>query len=209
MGRADVRDVIVSRGHVTLKGLKPGAVVGTSSPRRTAQALGIRNDLNIKSIRGNVPTRVAKVERGEYDAAIMAAAGLVRLGMAGRISEYLGTDQFLPAPGQGALAVQCRTNDKATFGILQEINNQEVSAAVLAERTFLKALQGGCSTPVGALASVDESGNLQMQVMVSSIDGQTVIRLTDSDTNPIALGDKLARQAFEIGASTILRNDSN
>ena len=150
--RADPRDAIVSRGGATLAGLPAGAVVGTSSPRRAAQTTALRPDLELRPIRGNVDTRLAKVDAGEYDAALFAIAGLERLGMADRASHVFGFEEMLPAPAQGALAVECRRDDSETRRLLAAIDDRDLRGLVSAERAFLAALEAGCSFPAAAYA---------------------------------------------------------
>ena len=150
--RADPRDAIVSRGGATLAGLPAGAVVGTSSPRRAAQTTALRPDLELRPIRGNVDTRLAKVDAGEYDAALFAIAGLERLGVAERASHVFGFEEMLPAPAQGALAVECRRDDSETLRLLAAIDDRELRGLVSAERAFLAALEAGCSFPAAAYA---------------------------------------------------------
>lgn len=140
VGRADVRDVLVAKNGWTIETLPQGAVVGTSSLRRQAQLLALRPDLKIQSIRGNVGTRIGKVVADDYDAAVLAAAGLTRLGLDGHITQWLPLTTMLPAPGQGALAVQCRADDPGTLKLLQAIDQPEIRACVLAERSFLYRL---------------------------------------------------------------------
>ncbi len=205
VGRADVRDVIVAKNGWTLDTLPQGAVVGTSSLRRQAQLLAARPDLQIQSIRGNVGTRVRKVLEGDYDAAVLAAAGITRLGLDDHISQWLPLTTMLPAPGQGALAVQCRADDDATLHLLQAIDQPEIRACVLAERSFLYHLDGGCSTPVAAYATLSGSG-LYLTGTVGSSDGQILIHLTDSGQDAWTLGRKLAQAALAQGAREILAN---
>ena len=150
--RADPRDALVSRGGATLAGLPAGAVVGTSSPRRAAQTTALRPDLELRPIRGNVDTRLAKVDAGEYDAALFAIAGLERLGMADRASHVFGFEEMLPAPAQGALAVECRRDDSETRRLLAAIDDRDLRGLVSAERAFLAALEAGCSFPAAAYA---------------------------------------------------------
>ncbi len=150
--RADPRDALVARDGGTLAELPEGAVVGTSSPRRAAQTLAIRPDLELRPIRGNVETRLEKVDAGEYDAALFAIAGLERLGLAGRASHVFGFEEMLPAPAQGALAVECRRDDDATLGLLTAIDDGDLRRLVSAERAFLAALEAGCSYPAAAYA---------------------------------------------------------
>lgn len=150
--RADPRDALVAREGGTLAELPGGAVVGTSSPRRSAQTLALRPDLELRPIRGNVETRLEKVDGGEYDAALFAIAGLERLGLEGRASHVFGFEEMLPAPAQGALAVECRRDDAATLGLLDAIDDRELRRPVSAERAFLAALEAGCSYPAAAYA---------------------------------------------------------
>lgn len=203
VGRADVRDILVAKNDWTLETLPPGAVVGTSSLRRQAQLLAARPDLQIQSIRGNVGTRVRKVLEGDYDAAVLAAAGITRLGLDDHITQWLPLTTMLPAPGQGVLAIQCRADDEATLHLLQAIDQPEIRACVMAERSFLYHLAGGCSTPVAAYATHSGSG-LYLTGVVGSPDGQTLIHLTDSGPDAWALGEKLAQAALAQGAREIL-----
>lgn len=205
--RADVRDALVARNGWTLATLPTGAVVGTSSTRRAAQLLAQRPDLTIRTIRGNVPTRVRKVLEGDYDATLLAAAGLERLGLLEHVTELLVFDCVLPAPGQGALAVQCRADDTQTLTILAAVNDEVARAAVTAERAFLHGLGGGCSAPVAAYATGATGDALQLTALVGSTDGKVTIRVADNsqageDAN--ALGERLAQQALADGAAALL-----
>ena len=150
--RGDPRDAFIGRTARRLNQLAPGAIVGTSSPRRTAQLSGIRGDIDVRPIRGNVDTRIAKLDAGEYDAIVVAYAGLVRLGMEKRATSIFGYEEMLPAPAQGALAVECRTNDSATRDLIRPIDDPQLRYAVTAERTFLARLEAGCSFPAAAYA---------------------------------------------------------
>ena len=160
--REDPWDVLVSRDGATLRELPAGARVGTGSPRRAAQIKLARKDLIVKPLRGNVETRVRKLDDGEVDAAILAAAGLIRLQLDNRISERLDSPSFLPAPGQGALAIETRKGDGTTTEILRKLDDAGLRACATAERAFLSALGGGCLQPAGALATV-ENGRLDLQ----------------------------------------------
>lgn len=204
--RADVRDALVARNGWTLATLPPGAVVGTSSTRRAAQLQALRPDLTIRSIRGNVDTRVRKVLTGDYDATLLALAGLERLDLVDHITEHLALDVMLPAPGQGALAVQCRAADSETLALLAALDDCAVRLAVTAERTFLHALGGGCSAPVAAYAQVIEQHGqyqLHLQALVASADGQQIIRVSGVGTTA-ALGEQLAAQALQQGAVALV-----
>jgi len=213
INRADVRDAFVARNGWTIATLPTGAVVGTSSTRRAAQLAAHRPDLTIRSIRGNVPTRVRKVMDGAYDATLLAVAGLERLGLMEHVTEILPLEIMLPAPGQGALAVQCRADDVATLALLAALDDPRVRTAVNAERTFLHALGGGCSAPVAAYAYSDEKGEgLQLTALVAATNGQKIIRVakessqTPTTNNNIAtsLGEAAASEAIALGADKYL-----
>jgi hydroxymethylbilane synthase len=203
--RADVRDCIVSANGATLANLRQGARVGTGSLRRQAQLRHVRPDLDIRDLRGNVDTRLRKVESGEYDAVVLAKAGLDRLGAAHRISEILSPDVCMPAVGQGAIGVECRADDAEASEVLDKLNHAETRAAIVAERTLLSVLQGGCQVPLGAWARI-ERDELVLEACVCSIDGQQYVRqrLTGSPEQPRPLGQQMARALIEAGAQNIL-----
>ena len=201
--REDPRDVLVSPGNHTLETLPPQSVVGTSSLRRQAQILLHRPDLIVQSIRGNVETRIRKVEEGEYDAAVMAGAGITRLGLDQHISAWLPLSVMLPAPGQGALGIQCRADDQAVHSILTNLQDMQTTLSVTAERAFLQALGGGCSIPVGAFARV-ENGTIVMDGIVAATNGAKHIRVSGEGKDPDDLGGRLAEQALERGAGDLL-----
>jgi len=202
--REDVRDCLVAREGHSLRGLPPGAIVGTSSLRRAAQLLGLRHDLDVRSIRGNVDTRVRKVQDGEFDAVVLAAAGVLRLGLEGAVTEWLETDKMLPAPGQGALGVQCRADDERVLTLLAAIDDPGARAETTAERVFLRALGAGCTAPVGARAQALESDvRVRMEALVASPDGRQVVRVA-GEGEPAELGERLAREALAAGAGEIL-----
>lgn len=154
--REDVRDVLISRDRITLADLPAGASIGTGSPRRVAQLRVARPDLRIEAIRGNVETRISYVRDGRLDAVILAGAGVRRLGLQDQLTEFLPLEMILPAPGQGALAVECREDDEAVIAALRSIEHAETRACVDAERAILSALEAGCTAPVGAYARVVE-----------------------------------------------------
>jgi hydroxymethylbilane synthase len=189
-------DVLVSARHQTLSGLSESARVGTSSVRRGAQLLARRPDLTILPLRGNVDTRLRKVMSGEYDTIVLAQAGLIRLGLQTHISEVLPLDVMLPAPGQGALAVQCRADDTETLALLAAIHDPLSAAAVAAERAFLASLGGGCSLPVAAFAEKN-NGTIILTGAVISMDGKQAIRLSAVDEEPTRLGERLAELVLE------------
>jgi hydroxymethylbilane synthase len=205
--RADVRDTLISKNAYTLDTLPQNAVVGTSSLRRAAQLLAARPDLRIESIRGNVDTRLQKALEGQYDAIVLAGAGLTRLGQDSQVTEWLSLDVMLPAPGQGALAVQCRADNETTLGLLSLLDDESTRRAVIAERAFLKELGGGCAVPVAAYAqSVIRSPipAIELAGLVTSVDGRHSIRVHGEGMNPLQLGHKLAQQAVAQGANEIL-----
>ena len=177
--REDPRDALVTRGGATLASLRSGALVGTGSVRRSAQLLAARPDLRVVPLRGNVDTRVRKVREGKIDAAVLAVAGLRRLGLDGDVGEVLPPELMLPAPGQGALAVQCRLDDPVVLDVLAAIDDAEARAAATAERAFLSEVGGGCSAPVGELAEVVGPGIVRLRILVSYPDGRDVVREED------------------------------
>jgi len=206
--RAEARDVLVSKGGFNLESLPSASLVGTSSLRRAAQLLAMRPDLRIRSIRGNVETRLRKLMDGQYDAVVFAAAGLLRLGLdeqVGHLMRYLPFEVMLPAPGQGALAIQCRADDAETLRLLAAIHDETTAQAVTAERAFLAALGGGCSVPVGALGRwTADDGQLSLAGLVASPDGQKVIRVQGKGREPQELGQRLAEEALTQGAAALL-----
>jgi hydroxymethylbilane synthase len=203
VGRADVRDVLIGSEGTTIGNLPLGAVVGTSSLRRQAQLRYTRPDLQVQSIRGNVETRIRKVTEGQYDATILAAAGVTRLKLDAHIAQWLPLKIMLPAPGQGALGIQCRADDAETLDLLAAIHNAEVTTAVTAERSFLHHLEGGCSTPVAAYATWQD-GILHMTGLVASVAGAKQIQVQGSGSDGWELGQMLAEKAIAAGAREIL-----
>jgi hydroxymethylbilane synthase len=202
--REDPRDVLVVNHNVgasTLDELPRGSRVGTSSLRRRAQLLARRNDLEVVELRGNVPTRVKKVDDGLVHAAILAAAGLHRLDVHQRISSYLDAPDWLPAAGQGAIAVQVRSDDSAIRSAVAKLNHAATEVATRAERAFLAALEGGCQVPIGALA-----GGSDLHGFISSVDGRASLRSSAQldRHDPEKTGRALAEQLREKGATKIL-----
>ena len=206
--RADARDALVSEAGYSLTSLPENAKVGTSSPRRAAQLLAKRPDLQISDIRGNVDTRLRKLFDGQYDAVVFAAAGLTRLGFDAALGEkmqILGYDEMLPAPGQGALAIQVRADADATLGLLAAIEHDATRLAITAERAFLAGLGGGCAVPVAAFGEVrHQASAVSLVGLVSSPDGKTAIRVHGESDNAAELGKKLAAEALAQGAARIL-----
>jgi len=201
--REDARDCVVSREARTLAQLPPGALVGTSSLRRAAQLLSFRHGLKVRSIRGNVDTRIRKVREGEFEATVLAAAGVVRLGLEGEVTEWLPVEAMLPAPGQGALAVQCRARDERVLELLAAIDDAPTRAATTAERTFLRELDAGCTAPVAAYARPGLHGKVLLEGRVLSPDGREVVRV-EGEGEPEKVAERLAREALSAGAKSIL-----
>lgn len=202
--REAAQDVLVTADGQKLSDLPAGARVGTCSVRRIAQLLARRPDLTILPVRGNVDSRVRKVMDGEYDAVVLAHAGLRRLALEAHISEIFPFDVMLPAPGQGALAVQCRADDEETLNLLAAIHDPLAAAAVHAERAFLASLGGGCSLPVAAFAQKN-NGTIILTGAVISPDGKQSIRLSAVDQEPQRLGQRLADLVLERGAADLLK----
>lgn len=201
--RAEVRDVLVSKNQYTLATLPTGASVGTSSLRRAAQLLSLRSDIRIESLRGNVDTRLRKALESQYDAIILAGAGLTRLGLDQQVTEWLSLDVMLPAPGQGALAIQCRTGDQMTLNLLTALEDDATRKSVTAERAFLQGLGGGCSVPVAAYATTEDH-LIRLKGLVIMEDGKKSIQVNRTGTDAQLLGQELAHEAIDQGANEIL-----
>jgi hydroxymethylbilane synthase len=203
--REDVRDCLVSTSGATLANLRQGARIGTGSLRRQSQLRHIRPDLDVRDLRGNVDTRLRKAQSGEYDAILLAKAGLDRLGWTDRITETFAPDLFLPAVGQGAIAAECRLSDSEAAEVLGTLDDAESRSAIIAERALLSALQGGCQVPLGAWART-ERGELVLEACVCSVDGAQYVRqrATAMPEQAAALGEHVARLLVEAGAQSIL-----
>jgi len=201
--RAEVRDALISKNGYSLAKLPKGATVGTSSLRRAAQILSVRPDVRIESLRGNVDTRLRKALDGHYDSIILAGAGLTRLGLEDHVTEWLSLDVMLPAPGQGALAVQCRADDQMTLNLLAALEDDATRKAVTAERAFLSGLGGGCAVPVAAYAQIIGE-EIRLIGLVISEDGKKVVKVMEQGTEAFQVGNELARQAMAQGANEIL-----
>ena len=200
--RGPVEDVLCARYGRTLMTLQPGARVGTCSARRTAQVRMMRDDLEIVPLRGNVPTRVARIN-DDLDAIVLARAGLVRLSLADAISEVFDIEQMLPAPAQGAMAIQCRATDAALILRLSALNHEPTRRAVDAERAMLHALGGGCSVPIGALAHVDR-GDIHLTGGAFSLAANPAVRGRQVGADPVEVGQRAADDLMLRGASAIL-----
>ena len=203
--REDPRDVLVAAGGARLEDLPAGARVGTGSPRRAAQLRAARPDLEVVDVRGNVDTRLRLVSEGRMEAVVLAAAGLARLGRSGEVSQVLDPEVVLPAPGQGALALECRADDEAALAACALLEDPATRAAVTAERSLLAALEAGCTAPVGALARIGEDGALGLRALVASADGTTrLARSGAADPARAAdLGRDLARELLAAGAAAL------
>lgn len=207
--REDPRDVLIARDGLTLGELPRGAKVGTGSPRRVSQLNALGLGIEIRGLRGNVDTRIRKVTDGELDAIVLARAGLRRLGRDAEATEVLDPLQMLPAPGQGALACECRVDDDATARLLAVLDDPDTRAAVTAERALLATLEAGCSAPVGALADVvwgDDGDELWLRAVVADPSGAPSIRRSASGApgEAAALGRRLARELLADGADQIM-----
>ena len=210
LAREDPREVLVSREGRRLADLPPGGRLGTSSLRRRAQVLALRRDLVIADIRGNVPTRIEKVRHGEYDATLLAMAGLHRLDLTDAVAEVFPEEMMAPAPGQGALAVQVRAGDDRLRRIVAAIDDAGARFATAAERRVLSALEGGCQAPIGALATWVIAGRLRLFAIVAAVDGARVLRATEEravsdEPEALALGDAVAGALAHQGAHALIR----
>jgi len=207
--REDVRDCLVGANGATLASLRTGARVGTGSLRRQAQLRHLRPDLDVRDLRGNVDTRLRKVESGEYEAVMLSKAGLDRLGWSARITETMSPEAFLPAVGQGAIALECRLKDTEAAELVGGLDDAESRTAIIAERALLSALHGGCQVPLGAWARI-ERGELVMEACVCSIDGMQYIkqRATAAPEQAAELGGHMATLLMEAGAQSILEEVS-
>ena len=201
--RAQPFDAFVSNKFLTFDSLPKNSIVGTSSLRRAAQILSLRPDLQIKNLRGNVETRLKKLDAGDFDAIILAAAGLERLGYSSRIGELL--TEIIPAAGQGALAIETRADDEKIFFLVQKLNDAETCEAVKVERDFLAEVGGSCQIPVGVFAMID-NGQIKVRALIASLDGQEIIKASEVAPleNICDLGKKIAAHLLENGGRKIL-----
>ncbi len=207
--REDARDVLVARDGLTLAELPPGATIGTGSPRRTAQLRALGLGHVVEPVRGNVDTRIGFVRSGRYDAVVLARAGLARLGRLEEATEVLDPLQVLPAPAQGALAVECRVDDAELRRLLAELDDPDARACVAAERALLAALEAGCTAPVGALAEVadgDEGPEIWLRGLVAAVDGSESVRSSASGATSEAeeVGRRLAAELLDLGAADLM-----
>lgn len=206
--RHKVEDVLIARKKgITIKNLPQGAIVATGSLRRSSQLLHLRPDIKIEELRGNVPTRIKKFLESDWDAIILARAGVERLKLQKYISSIISTDEILPAVGQGALGIEIRKDNSLALKAVKKIHDEKTYLAVTAERSLLKSLEGGCQVPIGAYAQV-KPGGLFLESIVGSIDGSVTFRkkLRGTKENPERLGQKLAKQLLNAGADLILND---
>lgn len=203
--REDPRDVVISKNHLPLKDLPEGAIVGTSSLRRKAQLLKIRPDLNIKWIRGNIDTRLKKLQTEDYDAIILAAAGLHRVGWSDDIvTEYLEPEKCIPAVGQGALGIECREDDAELLAWLHKLTCEKTERAVRTERAFLNTMEGSCKVPIAGYATVNENDLIEFVGFVASPDGKEVYKETVTGDEPEKLGKTAGDVLIEKGAKDLI-----
>jgi len=203
--REDPRDAFVSNHYASVDALPAGAIVGTSSLRRQCQIKLLRPDLHIRDLRGNVQTRLKKLDAGEFDAILLAAAGLKRLGLQERIAEYLTESASLPAGGQGAVGIEARSNDPAIHQLLKPLNHTDTAACVRAERAMNQRLRGGCQVPIASYAIL-EGSSIWLRGLVASVDGQQVLRaeMRGDGEQPEAVGVAVAERLLQQGAGQIL-----
>lgn len=208
--RDDPRDALVVRDDLKARGgsilnLPDNAIVGTSSQRRVAQLKSLRGDVVVKDVRGNVDTRLRKLDEGQYEALILASAGLRRLELESRIDAAISTDEMVPAVGQGAIAIETRADDEFTIEATGALDHEETRICCLAERAFLRSLGGGCQFPIAAHAIIDEE-QLKLDGLVATPDGAKILRdqLLGSPANPAEIGSSLAAQLIERGANSLL-----
>jgi hydroxymethylbilane synthase len=209
--REDPRDAFISNTYKRLEDLPLGAIVGTSSLRRQCQIKAMRPDLDIRDLRGNVNTRLAKLDNGDYDAIILAAAGMLRLEMPERIAQYIEPETMLPANGQGAVGIECRTDDEETKRLLAPLEDKHTRLRVLAERSMNRALEGGCQVPIGSYAVIETADNgeqsLFLRGLVGAVDGSKILhnQVRGDIHQGEGLGNKLAQNLLKQGADIILQ----
>ena len=203
--REDHRDAFISKNHIPLNELPAGATIGTSSLRRGAQILAQRPDLEIKWIRGNIDTRLSKLETEDYDAIILAAAGLSRMGWTSNVvTEFLDPETCVPAVGQGALSIECRENDEELLGLLSKFASRETTKTVTAERRFLHKMEGGCQVPIAGYAELMDNEDVKLTVLVASPDGKDIYKETITGSDPVQVGEEAAAQLTERGAKALI-----
>ncbi len=204
--RIDPRDVLISQNNVSFADLPSGSRIATSSRRRIAQLRALRNDLSYMDIRGNVPTRIEKLDDGYCDAIVLAAAGLIRLGLDNRIAQFFDLEMSLPIPGQGALGIECRADDSVLLNQLQTMDDEDARVSITAERSFLAAVGGGCSMPIGAYAKLTASKTILLTACIASLDGTDLVKgeMTAPTSEASQLGKRLATLLLEQGGHKIV-----
>ncbi|EJS72594.1 hydroxymethylbilane synthase [Bacillus cereus] len=203
--RVDPRDAFISKNGEAFKDLAEGAILGTSSLRRSAQLLAARPDLQVKWIRGNIDTRLRKLKDEDYDAIILATAGLQRMGWDGEvITEHLDETLCVPAVGQGALAIECREDDKDLLQLLSHMNDAVTERTVAAERVFLHKLEGGCQVPIAGYATLAENDAIELTALVGSMDGSVLLKETVVGTDPVEVGLEAADRLIKQGAKELI-----
>nr|WP_281176344.1 hydroxymethylbilane synthase [Alicyclobacillus ferrooxydans] len=206
--RADARDAWISKTGEDLRSIRQGARVGTSSLRRVAQLRRVRPDLDIASIRGNIDTRLRKMRDGEFDAIVLAAAGLQRMGWEHEITAYLEPEMCLPAVGQGILGIECRADDTELLGLLSQINDELTHLAAIAERSLLFSLNGSCQVPIAGYAVVSgDKSTVRLRGLVASVDGHTMLTAEHEGSDPVQVGLKVAADLREHGADVLLAQE--
>ena len=204
-GREDHRDALISKDGKTLDQLKAGAIVGTSSLRRSAQLLAVRPDLEIKWIRGNIDTRLQKLKDEEYDAIILAAAGLSRMGWSKDVvTEFLEPEVCLPAVGQGALSIECRSDDTELLEALKKFESLPTTKTVTAERTFLNEMEGGCQVPIAGYATISDTGEIKLTALVAQPNGTVILKEEVTGTDPEEVGKRAAGLLKERGGQELI-----
>ncbi|WP_145459251.1 hydroxymethylbilane synthase [Staphylococcus epidermidis] len=199
-------DAYIAKNHIPLQELSEGSIVGTSSLRRGAQILSKYPHLKIKWIRGNIDTRLKKLETEDYDAIILAAAGLKRMGWSDNIvTTYLDRDILLPAIGQGALGIECRSDDKELLDLLSKVHNHDVAQCVTAERTFLSEMDGSCQVPIGGYATIAQDNQIEFTGLIMSPDGKEIYEHTALGTDPVKLGIEVSQVLKKQGAYDIIK----
>lgn len=202
--REDNRDAFLSNNKVLFKDLPSGSVVGTSSLRRAAQLMSVREDITVNWVRGNIDTRISKMEDGQYDAIVLAAAGLKRMGWSDeRVTEYFDPEEFIPAVAQGALGIEVRQDDHELIDMLKTVHSKEDEICTRAERTFLKRMDGSCHVPIGGYATY-EDGELYLTGLIMPEDGSEQYLVKKSHQDPVELGNLVADEMEQIGAKSII-----
>jgi hydroxymethylbilane synthase len=205
LNRVDPRDAFVATKHASLATLPRGARIGTSSLRRQAQLLAQRNDLVLVPLRGNVDTRLKKLDAGEFDAMILASAGLIRLGLADRIAQFIPIEQSLPAVGQGIIGIECRADDQSSIDLVRVLNDPKSEVCITAERAFAQRLEGSCQSPIAGFAEL-RGAEINLRGLIASIDGRQVFRdsISGASSEAKTLGKSLAERMLGAGADRLL-----